>query len=138
VVLKGGLIEKKPNTSSFVQLSDGSRYIEPNVVELIPPLFKYCTRNAYGGDSYYCIQLYRILFRSANQHNRKRRYFEKVTEHSTNSIGEDIQYNVKNLMSDKESESTIIDICQRTEKVCEELINDTHPLRKKFLEETKK
>lgn len=138
IVLADTNNERKPNTSSFVKLSDGSRYIEPNVAELVPPLLKYCNRDNIH-NSYHCNNLYRLLFTCANQHNKDRRYFEEVTRGIVDKpINEDAQYHIKAMMEHREDKSTIIDMCNQFESVCEDLMKDTHPLKKRFLDESKR
>ena len=75
-LLKKSDSEISKTTRSQIVKINNEFFIEPDLTELFPCLVKYCSDSI---NDYHCQNLYRILFKCANNDN-KSKYFKKLTK----------------------------------------------------------
>jgi len=122
-----------PHKSMFVKISDGSTYIEPNLTELVPPLLEHCERGILQ-KKFHCRHLYHELFKCANHRNTDKPFFKRIADESTHfTMHDTILYHVSKLLKPHRKDITIEKVCSDVEGICNEFLNDTHPLSKQLL-----
>lgn len=112
--------------------SNGDKFIEPVIQDLCPELYELASKRMVHTE-YHLEELYKLLFRSANHASKNQ--FNKKKSSLSRGLTEDISHHIYEMFDHREKRTTIINMCNKFEVLCNQFLSDTHPLSLRLIEE---
>lgn len=115
--------------SMIVTLKSGEKFIEPDILELVPEIYKYCGPGEKFNNGEHCNALYKLLFKNAN-HASNNPHFASMTKDVTDD-SKVLVHHVSRIMG-KCQRTDVLQMCDDFKSISDEFLNNTHPLSKKL------